>query len=56
MKDDEWEIIGKAIGLQLRGLDIKQLTIAQKLISDAIYYAKFGLLSQQAYINLGIAP
>ena len=56
MNNEEWKIFGKAIGLQLRGLDKKQLTIAHKLISDAIYYAKFGLLSQQAYINLGVVP
>lgn len=56
MKNDECEIFGKAIGLQLRDLDKKQLTIVQKIISDAIYYARFGLLSQNTYINLGDPP
>ncbi|KAJ8727352.1 hypothetical protein PYW07_001471 [Mythimna separata] len=51
--NEEWEIYGKAIGLQLRDLDKTQLTIARKIISDAIYYAKFGLLSQATYINVG---
>ncbi|KAL4711265.1 hypothetical protein ACJJTC_019106 [Scirpophaga incertulas] len=53
MKEEEWEVIGKSIGLQLRDLKRKELTIAQKLIADIIYYAKMGRITEDTHIVLG---
>lgn len=51
-KEEEWEIIGKSIGIQLKDLNKNQLTIAQKLISDTIFYAKIGKLCEESCISL----
>lgn len=53
IKEEEWELLGKSIGLQLRKLKSRDLTIAQKLISDIIFYAKMGRLSEDTRIDLG---
>lgn len=53
MKEEDWECLGRSIGLQLRDLNKKSLTIVQKLIADAIYYAKIGRLTEDSYIALG---
>ncbi|GBP40667.1 hypothetical protein EVAR_36403_1 [Eumeta japonica] len=52
MNEEAWEIIGKAIGIQLRDLEKRQLAIAQKIISDAIFYAKMEKLTEESFILL----
>lgn len=51
-KDEDWIIIGKAIGLQIRDMNKKQQTIVQKIISDAIFYGKMGKLTEETHITL----
>lgn len=51
-KEDDWLVVGKSIGIQLRGLDNDQVVITQKLISDAIFYAKLGRLTEDSFIAL----
>ncbi|XP_075979117.1 uncharacterized protein LOC142978522 [Anticarsia gemmatalis] len=53
MKNEDWEVMGRSIGLQLRDISQKQLTIASKLISDTIYYAKLNKLSEESRIDIG---
>lgn len=55
MKSEDWEVMGRSIGLQLRDISQKQLTIASKLISDAIYFAKLNRLSEESHIDIGSA-
>ena len=43
---DSWEAFGLSVGGDLRKLESKQQTIAQKLISDVICLAKTGRLSE----------
>ncbi|XP_063369319.1 uncharacterized protein LOC134657687 [Cydia amplana] len=51
-KEQVWEITGKAIGLQLYQLDATQRTIAQKLISDTLYFGSLGKLTEESLISL----
>ncbi|KAB0803073.1 hypothetical protein PPYR_00043 [Photinus pyralis] len=53
--EQEWEIIGKSLGLQLSTVDPQQSAIANKLISDVIFYAKLGKLTENASIILNPA-
>ncbi|XP_063389498.1 uncharacterized protein LOC134675217 isoform X1 [Cydia fagiglandana] len=50
--EKEWEINGKAIGLQLYQLDSTQRAIAQKLISDSLFFGSLGKLTEESFINL----
>lgn len=50
--DEEWECMGKAIALQMRELTPYQSAIANKLISDAVFYGKLGKLTIDAHIAL----
>ncbi|XP_043289381.1 uncharacterized protein [Venturia canescens] len=52
----EWEVIGKSIGYQLKGLERTQLTIAQKLISDVIFYGKMNRLLPDSCITVSPSP
>ncbi|XP_059051688.1 uncharacterized protein LOC131846417 [Achroia grisella] len=52
-KEEEWEIMGKSIAIQLKDLNGQQLTIVNKIISDAIFYAKTNQLTIGSSINLG---
>ncbi|CAH4034439.1 unnamed protein product [Pieris brassicae] len=38
-QDDDWDIMGKSIGIQLKNLNTHQQSIAQKIINDALFYA-----------------
>lgn len=51
-QDVKWDAIGRSIGLQLRGLDKDQQTVAHKLINDVMYYAESGMLSPHCSICL----
>ncbi|XP_063541994.1 uncharacterized protein LOC134750687 [Cydia strobilella] len=51
-KETEWEINGKAIGLQLYQLDMTQRTIAQKLISNTLFFGSLGKLTEESSISL----
>lgn len=53
MKTEDWEVMGRSIGLQLRDINAKQLTIASKLISDTIYFAKLNRLSEESHVDIG---
>ncbi|XP_046977370.1 uncharacterized protein LOC124543255 [Vanessa cardui] len=52
-KDDKWDIIGKSIAIQMKDIDDDQLTVVNKIISDAIFYAKHKKLSMNSHIVLG---
>ncbi|CAG4953319.1 unnamed protein product [Parnassius apollo] len=51
-EDNDWEVIGKSIGLQLKVLTEEQSAIAQKIISDALFYAKMKKLTINSQITL----
>ncbi|XP_061723524.1 uncharacterized protein LOC133529740 [Cydia pomonella] len=53
-KEQEWEINGKAIGLQLYQLDAAQRTLAQQLISDTIFLGSMGKLTEESFVNFNI--
>lgn len=49
----ETDAFGRALGLQLSGLSAMQKTIAEKLISDIIYYGRLDkLTTKTSLINL----
>ncbi|XP_022191098.2 uncharacterized protein LOC111049359 [Nilaparvata lugens] len=52
LSKSEWVLIGKSLGLQLSQLNNDQQTIAQKLISDIIFYGKRQRLTDMSFINL----
>lgn len=54
--EEEWEVTGKSIGYRMKDLDIKQQAIAQKLISDILFYAKIGKLSEDSSISISPRP
>ncbi|XP_049875451.1 uncharacterized protein LOC126373352 [Pectinophora gossypiella] len=49
-KDEEFEVYGRSIGFQLKDLNKRQLTIAQKVISDILFYAKLDQLTESSYV------
>lgn len=49
-KEEEWEVYGRSIGIQIKDLGKRQLAIAQKLISDVIFYAKLDQLTESSYV------
>jgi len=53
---EEWEVTGKSIGYQMKDLDKKQRAIAQKLISDVLFYAKIGKLMEDSSISISSQP
>lgn len=48
--DDEYEITGKRIAFQLKDIAKPQRIIAEKLISDVIYYAKIDKLTKDSSV------
>ncbi|CAH4032676.1 unnamed protein product [Pieris brassicae] len=50
-QDDDWDIIGKSIGVQLKNLSTHQQSIAQKIINDALFYGKLGKLTDESIIS-----
>ncbi|CAG9858720.1 unnamed protein product [Phyllotreta striolata] len=51
-REEEWDVFGKSVGIQLKSLDPTQGIIAQKLISDILFNAKLGRLCEESTINL----
>lgn len=51
-KEDDWEIIGRSFGVQLRDLTANQKLIARKLISDVIFYGSTEQLTNNSYISI----
>ncbi|XP_014284344.1 uncharacterized protein [Halyomorpha halys] len=49
-RTDSWEAFGLSVGGDLRNLEAKQQTIAQKLISDVIFFSKMGQLSEDSAV------
>ncbi|XP_063834611.1 uncharacterized protein LOC135083794 [Ostrinia nubilalis] len=49
-KDDDWDIIGKSISVQLQKLNNRQVIIAQKLISDVIYFGRLDRLTEESLV------
>lgn len=50
--DEEYHIAGKRIGYQLKAVEDRQRNIAEKLISDVMFYAKMGRLTEDTSINI----
>lgn len=50
----ESEAFGKSIGLQLKHLDSMQRNIAEKLISEIIFYGRLAKLKVDSTINIWI--
>ncbi|CAG2063878.1 unnamed protein product, partial [Timema podura] len=50
---DECVIMGKRFEYQLRGMNERQRIIADKLISDVMYYGRLGRLSEDSGLHLG---
>lgn len=50
--DDEFSIAGKKYAFDLRALNTEQRTIAEKIVSDVIYYGKLAQLNVNSSINL----
>ncbi|XP_063369278.1 uncharacterized protein LOC134657647 [Cydia amplana] len=51
-EQEDWEVIGKSIGLQLSSLEEKQRAIARKLINDVIFFGSMDKLTVESYINV----
>ncbi|XP_048001708.1 uncharacterized protein LOC125238420 [Leguminivora glycinivorella] len=51
-EQDDWEVIGKALGLQLSRLSGRQKTIARKLINDIIYFGMRNELAVESYVDV----
>lgn len=41
-QEDEYSVVGNIIALQLKGMDEKQRLIAEKLVSDVMFYGRMG--------------
>ncbi|XP_069358749.1 uncharacterized protein [Maniola hyperantus] len=54
-KEEDWEILGKSIGMQLRDLNKQQHNIARKLISDVIFYATLNKLSEDSFVGVSLS-
>lgn len=52
MDEDEFATAGKRIGYQLKALTDHQRIIAEKLISDVIYFAKLDKLSENSQVSM----
>lgn len=50
--EEEYHIAGKRIGYQLKAVEGHQRIIAEKLISDVMFYAKMGKLTEDCSINI----
>ncbi|XP_049875471.1 uncharacterized protein LOC126373364 [Pectinophora gossypiella] len=48
--DKEFGAYGQSIGFQMKDLNKRQLTIAQKMISDVLFYAHYDQLSESSYV------
>jgi hypothetical protein len=54
---DEHQMTGQVIGTKLKNMDISQQIIAEKLISDVLYYGRLGMLEIDTRLqNLKISP
>lgn len=52
-QEQQWDMTyGRAIGYQMNDLQKEQLLIAQKIISDVIYNAKQGKLTNNSHVAL----
>ncbi|XP_028168433.1 uncharacterized protein LOC135082677 [Ostrinia nubilalis] len=47
-EEEDWEVFGKSVGLQLKDINGTQLIFTQKIISDVIFNAKLGRLSEDS--------
>ncbi|KAG6456480.1 uncharacterized protein LOC115447531 [Manduca sexta] len=51
VQEDDWLVVGKSIGVQLKGLDSRQSAIAQKIIAETLFYAKLGKLKEYSTVS-----
>ncbi|XP_067008469.2 uncharacterized protein [Anabrus simplex] len=51
--EDEFDIAGKKLSYDLRTMNQQQHVIAEKLVSDVVYYAKLGKLNENSSIRVG---
>ncbi|BET01540.1 Alcohol dehydrogenase transcription factor Myb/SANT-like [Nesidiocoris tenuis] len=54
--DDDWDLMGRSLAVQLKKLPTSQRIIANKLISDVIYYGNLGKLSENSMVNVSSPP
>lgn len=50
-EEDEYAVVGKRIAFQLKGMNEHQRLIAEKLVSDIMYYGRMGKLKEDALVN-----
>lgn len=48
-EDDECDIIGKRFAMQLRGMKESQMFLAEKIISDVMYYGRMDKLTENCF-------
>jgi len=48
-EDDECDIIGKRFAMQLRGMKENQMVLAEKIISDVMYYGRMDKLTENCF-------
>jgi hypothetical protein len=54
---DEHQMAGQVIGTKLKNMELQQQIIAEKLISDVLYYGRLGMLEIDTRLqNLKISP
>jgi len=50
-EEDEYAVVGKRIAFRLKGMNEHQRLIAEKLVSDIMYYGRMGGLKEDALVN-----
>jgi len=50
-EEDEYAVVGKRIAFQLKGMNEHQRLIAEKLVSDIMYYGRMAQLKEDALVN-----
>lgn len=63
VEEDECTVVGKRFAMQLRGMAEQQRILAEKIVSDVMYYGRMGKLTEDSFkfnftnkINLNNGP
>lgn len=51
-KEDEYAMVGKRIAFQFKGMNKHQRLIAEKLVSDIMYYGRMGTIKGRCFSKL----
>ncbi|XP_014254960.1 uncharacterized protein LOC106669777 [Cimex lectularius] len=51
-QEDEFDAVGRNVAAKLRGMTKIQQTVAEKLISEILFYGKMDKLTEETEINL----